>query len=111
ACLPIQAPGTTTLQPLLPTALPITEPTDAEPTTVRPTPTYTSGPEVFYFGDLTMEIYEKSMFQPNRDDGSFNTIAGPSSEILKTRRPLRDIFSQPFSPPPLNGRQLTSQRT
>lgn len=51
------------------------------------------------------------MFQPNRDDGSFNTIAGPSSEILKTRRPLRDVFSQSFSPPPLNGRQLTSQRT
>lgn len=110
ACVPIQAPGTTTTQPLLPTALPITEPTDAEPTTVRPTPTYTSGPEVFYFGDLTMEIYEKSMFQPNRDDGSFNTIAGPSSEILKTRRPLRDVFSQPFSPPPLNGRQLTATR-
>jgi len=111
ACIPSQAPGTTTTQPLLPTALPLTEPTDAEPTTVRTTPTYTSGPKVFYFGDLTMEIYEKSMFQPNRDDGSFNTIAGPSSEILKTRRPLRDIFSQPFSPPPLNGRQLTSQRT
>lgn len=110
ACIPSQAPGTTTTQPLLPTALPLTEPTDAEPTTVRTTPTYTSGPEVFYFGDLTMEIYEKSMFQPNRDDGSFNTIAGPSSEILKTRRPLRDIFSQPFSPPPLNGRQLTATR-
>lgn len=108
ACVPIQAPGTTTTQPLLPTALPITEPTDAKPTTVHATPTYTSGPEAFYFGDLTMEIYEKSMFQPNRDDGSFNTIAGPSSEILKTRRPLRDIFSQPFSPPPLNGRQLTA---
>ena len=110
ACLPIQAPGTTTAQPLLPTAMPITEPTDAEPTTVRTTPTYTSGPEVFYFGNLTMEIYEKSMFQPNRDDGSFNTIAGPSREILKTRRPIRDIFSQPFSPPPLNGRQLTATR-
>lgn len=110
ACIPGQAPGATTTQPLLPTALPITEPTDVEPTTVRPTPTYTSGPEAFYFGDLTMEIYEKSMFQPNRDDGSFNTIAGPSSEILKTRRPLRDVFSQPFSPPPLNGRQLTATR-
>jgi len=110
ACIPGQAPGTTTTQPLPPTALPITEPTDAEPTTVRPTPTYTSGPEAFYFGDLTMEIYEKSMFQPNRDDGSFNTISGPSSEILKTRRPLRDVFSQSFSPPPLNGRQLTATR-
>jgi|GEM_PF-712114 len=111
ACIPSQAPGTTTTQTLLPTALPSTEPTKVEPTPVRTTPTFTSGPEVVQLGNLTMEIYEKSMFQPNRDDGSFNTTAGPSSEILKTRRPLRDVFSQPFSPPPLNGRQLTYQLT
>ncbi len=53
-----------------------------------------------------MEIYELILKAP-RDDGSFATTAGPSSEILKTRRPLRDVFSQAFSPPPLNGRQLT----
>ena len=111
ACIPNQTPATDPSPPLLPTALPITEPTTAEPTTALTTPTYTPGPKIVQMGDLTMEIYEKSAFQPNRDDGSFNTIAGPSSEILKTRRPLRDIFSQPFSPPPLNGRQLTSQRT
>ncbi len=113
ACIPSQAPGTTITQPLPPTALPITEPTFAEPTPVRTTPTYTSGPEVVQLGDLTMEIYEKSTRQPNRDDGSFNTTAGPSSEILKKRNSLRDVvaYSQAFSPPPLNGRQLTYQLT
>ncbi|MGD9819189.1 MAG: hypothetical protein AB7V04_10890, partial [Desulfomonilaceae bacterium] len=55
------------------------------------------------------EIYERITKAPE-DDGLFSTTAGPSREILKTRRPLRDIFSQPFSPPPINGRQLTAAR-
>jgi len=110
ACVPIQAPAPTPSQPLTPTPMPVTLPTATVSSTNYPTPGEVNGPEVVQLGDLTMEIYEKSMFQPNRDDGSFNTTAGPSSEILKTRRPLRDVFSQPFSPPPLNGRQLTAVR-
>jgi len=107
ACVPIQAPSPTPTQPILPTVPPITGLTDVRPTTTDPTPDEVSGPEVVQLGDLTMEIYERVLNAPN-DDGIFSTTAGPSREILKTRRPLRDIFSQPFSPPPLNGRQLTA---
>ncbi len=107
ACIPNQTPAADPTQPLLPTDLPSTEQTSVEPTTARTTPTKTSGPEEIQLGDLTMEKYEL-ILKPPRDDGSFDTTAGRSSEILKTRRPLRDVFSQAFSPPPLNGRQLTA---
>lgn len=106
-CVPIQAPDPTPSHPLLPTAVPVTEPTNSEPTTADPTPGEIIGPGFIQLGDLTMEIYERIM-KAAGEDGSFTTTAGPSSEILKTRRPLRDVFSQPFSPPPLNGRQLTA---
>ena len=110
ACIPIQAPSPKPPQPLAPTPIPVTLPTATDATTNYPTPGEVNGPEVVQLGDLTMEIYERITKAPE-DDGLFSTTAGPSSEILKTRRPLRDVFSQPFSPPPLNGRQLTSQQT
>ena len=110
ACVPIQAPAPTPSQPLMPTPVPVILPTATDPSTNCPTPGAVSGPEVVQLGDLTMEIYER-ILKPPSDDGSFSTTAGPSSEILKTRRPLRDVFSQPFSPPPLNGRQLTAVQT
>ncbi|MDY0126012.1 MAG: hypothetical protein RBS09_07455, partial [Anaerolineaceae bacterium] len=110
ACVPIQAPSPKPPQPLAPTPIPVTLPTATDATTNYPTPGEVNGPEVVQLGDLTMEIYERITKAPE-DDGLFSTTAGPSSEILKTRRPLRDVFSQPFSPPPLNGRQLTSQQT
>ena len=109
ACIPIQAPSPNPPQPLAPTPLPVTLPTPTDSTTTYPTPGAVNGPEVVQLGDLTMEIYERVLKAPD-DDGSFTTTAGPSREILKTRRPLRDIFSQPFSPPPLNGRQLTAEQ-
>jgi hypothetical protein len=89
--------------------MPVILPTATDSSTTYPTPGDANGPDVVQLGDLTMEIYERLLKAPN-DDGSFTTTAGPSSEILKTRRPLRDVFSQPFSPPPLNGRQLTAAR-
>jgi hypothetical protein len=92
-------------KPLSPTPEPITLPTETDTTTTYPTPDEVSGPEVVQLGDLTMEVYELLANIPN-DNGSFKTTSGPSSEILKTRRPLRDVFAQPFSPPPVNGRQL-----
>lgn len=104
ACVPIQAPDPTPTQPLFPTAVTVTQPIDTDPIYVE-----VNGPEVVQIGDLTMEIYERISKAPS-DDGSFDTTAGPSSEILKTRRPLRDVLSQSFSPPPLNGRQLTAER-
>ncbi len=110
ACVPIQGPSPKPPQPLAPTPIPVTLPTATDATTNYPTPGEVNGPEVVQLGDLTMEIYERITKAPE-DDGLFSTTAGPSSEILKTRRPLRDVFSQPFSPPPLNGRQLTSQQT
>lgn len=79
------------------------------PTTTDLTPGDASGPEVVQLGDLTMEVYER-ILNTTGDDGNFATTAGPSGEILETRRPLRDVFSQPFSPPPLNGRQLTAEQ-
>jgi len=109
ACAPIQAPAPTPSQPLTPTPMPVTLPTATVSSTNYPTPGEVNGPEVVQLGDLTMEIYELILKAPT-DDGSFSTTAGPSSEILKTRRPLRDIFSQPFSPPPLDGRQLTAEQ-
>jgi hypothetical protein len=90
--------------------MPVILPTATDSSTTYPTPGAANGPEVVQLGDLTMEIYERILKAPT-DDGSFSTTAGPSSEILKTRQPLRDVFSQPFSPPPLNGRQLTSVQT
>ncbi len=108
ACIPMQAPNPS--QPLAPTPLPVTLPTPIDSPASYPMADQNNGPEVIQLGELTMEIYERILKAPN-DDGSFTTTAGPSSEILKTRWPLRDIFSQPFSPPLLNGRQLTSQRT
>jgi hypothetical protein len=109
ACIPIEAPDTAPTQHLLPTAAPIKEPTGDSPTTTYPTPGEVSGPEVVRLGDLTMEVYESILKAPS-DDGSFATTAGPSNEILQTRRPLRDVFSQPFSPPPLNGQHLKAVR-
>lgn len=109
ACVPIQAPAPTPSQPLTSTPMPVILPTATDSSTTYPTPGDANGPEVVQLGDLTMEIYERLLKAPN-EDGSFTTTAGPSSEILKTRRPLRDVFSQPFSPPPLNGRQLTAAR-
>jgi hypothetical protein len=107
ACVPIQAPTSTTSQPPLPTVVQLTEPINTDPTTTEPTPDEVSGPEIVQLGDLTMEVYELLANVPN-DNGSFKTTSGPSSEILKTRRPLRDVFAQPFSPPPVNGHQLTA---
>ena len=107
ACTTPEAISTTSTQTLLPTDAPMTESTHTDPITTYPPPGELSGPEVVRLGDLTMEIYEISSQQPIKEDGSFVTTAGPSSEILKTRHPLRDLVSQAFSPPPLNGRQLT----
>jgi ABC-type transport system substrate-binding protein len=107
ACVPIQAPDPTPTQALLPTAPPIIEPTGDSPTTTDPMPGEVSGPEVVQLGDLTMEVYERIKIRPT-DSYDFVTTFGPSSEILKTRRPLRDVFAQPFSPPPVNGHQLTA---
>ena len=109
ACVPIQAPSPKPPEALAPTPMPVTLPTATDSTTSYPTPGDASGPEVVQLGDLTMEIYERITKAPE-DDGLFSTTAGPSREILKTRRPLRDIFSQPFSPSPLNGRQLTAEQ-
>ena len=109
ACVPIQAPSPKPPEALAPTPMPVTLPTATDATTSYPTPGAVNGPEVVQLGDLTMEIYERMTKAPE-DDGLFSTTAGPSREILKTRRPLRDIFSQPFSPPPLNGRQLTAEQ-
>lgn len=108
ACVPIQALSPTTSQPPLPTVVQLTEPTNTDPTTAEPTQGEVIGPEVFQLGDLTMEVYEL-LAQAPTDDGSFKTTVGPSSEILITRRPLRDVMDQPFSPPPVNGRQLTAK--
>ena len=105
ACAPILSNNPTATP--LPTAVPVTELDEESPEQDEPTPGEMTAPEVVRIGDLTMEIYELVKTRSG-DDGSFNTTAGPSREILKTRRPLRDIFSQPFSPPPLNGRQLTA---
>ncbi|MBP7197173.1 MAG: hypothetical protein KBA05_07155 [Anaerolineaceae bacterium] len=107
ACTTPEAISTTSTQTLLPTDAPVTESTHTDPITTYPPPGEVSGPEAVRLGNLTMEIYEVSPFQPVTEDGSFVTTAGPSSEILKTRHPLRDLVSQAFSPPPLNGRQLT----
>ena len=107
ACVPIQAPDPTPSQPLLPTAAQVTELTTTDSAGSTPTPGEVTGPEVVQLGDLTMEVYELLANVPN-DNGSFKTTSGPSNEILKTRRPLRDVFAQPFSPPPVNGHQLTA---
>lgn len=109
ACAPIQDPDPTPTQALLPTALPIIEPTGDSPTTTDPMPGEVSGPEVVQLGDLTMEVYERIKIRPT-DSYDFVTTFGPSSEILKTRRPLRDVMHRPFSPPPLNGQQLKTVR-
>lgn len=107
ACVPMQAPATTPTQPLLPTDLPVTLPTETDSTTTYSVPGKVNGPEVVQLGDLTMEIYERILKAPN-DNGSFDTTVGPSSEILETRRSLRDVQLQPLSPPPLDGRKLTA---
>ena len=60
-CVPIQAPDPTPSHPLLPTAVPVTEPTNSEPTTADPTPGEIIGPGFIQLGDLTMEIYERIM--------------------------------------------------
>ncbi len=91
----------------IPTLPPLTEPADNTQASTAPRPSEVPGPEVVQLGELTMEIYERIKVTPS-EDGSFMTTSGPSSEILKTRRPLRDIFVEPFSPPPVNGRQLTA---
>ena len=109
ACVSIGPANLTPTQPLLPTT-----PTKFEPTYVSPmdgtaTPGEVIGPEVIQLGKLTMEVYERIKIIPS-DDGSFSTTSGPSSEILKTRRPLRDVMHRPFSPPPLNGQQLKAVR-
>ncbi|MDD3473580.1 MAG: hypothetical protein PHS86_12415 [Syntrophaceae bacterium] len=109
ACAPIQDPDPTPTQALLPTALPIIEPTGDSPTTTDPMPGEVSGPEVVQLGDLTMEVYERIKIRAT-DSYDFVTTFGPSSEILKTRRPLRDVMHRPFSPPPLNGQQLKAVR-
>lgn len=97
ACVPLQSPSPNLSQPPLPT--------DTDSTSEE-----TIGPDVVQLGDLTMEIYERVSKIPAEDEG-FTTTAGHSTEILKTRRPLRDVFAQAFSPPPLDGRQLTFART
>ena len=109
ACVPTQAPDTSPTQPILPTATPIIGPTSDSPMTTDPTPGEVSGPEVVQLGDLTMEVYERIKIRPT-DSYDFITTSGPSSEILKTRRPLRDVMHRPFSPPPLNGQQLKAVR-
>lgn len=109
ACIITQSPDSKPTQTLLPTSAPVTETAGGDMDRIITTPTHVPGPTVAQIGDLTMEVYEFAMFQPRPDEGRiFNTTAGPSSEILKTRRPLRDVFAQPFSPPPVNGRQLTA---
>lgn len=107
ACAPTLTDDPSAKPPPLLTAVPVTKLDEESPEQAEPTPGEMTAPEVVRIGDLTMEIYELVKTRSG-DDGSFNTTAGPSSEILKTRRPLRDIFSQPFSPPALNGRQLTA---
>ena len=109
ACVPTQAPDTSPTQPILPTATPIIGPTSDSPMTTDPTPGEVSGPEVVQLGDLTMEVYERIKIRPT-DSYDFITTSGPSSEILKTRRPLRDVMHRPSSPPPLNGQQLKAVR-
>ena len=105
ACVPIepleQSPSQTPLRTDVPTA----EPTE-EFTSTSETP---PGPEVVRLGELTMEVYERTKIRPT-DSYEFVTTFGPSSEILKTRRPLRDVMHRPFSPPPLNGQQLKAVR-
>ena len=109
ACVVTQIPDIQPTQTLLPTSIPVTETAGSDMNRIITTPTHVPGPIVAQIGDLTMEVYEFAMFQPRPDEGrTFNTTAGPSSEILKNRRPLRDVFAQPFSPPPVNGRQLTA---
>ena len=107
ACIVTRTSDPEPTQTLSPTAVPVTEPINIDPTTTDPTPGEDSGPEVIQLGDLTMEVYER-ILKASSDDGGFATTAGPSTEILKTRQPLRDIFSQPFSPHPLNGHQMTA---
>ena len=106
ACVPIeyleQSPSQTPLMADAPT----TEPTE-EITSISKTP---PGPEIVRLGELTMEVYALLANAPT-DDGSFKTTSGPSSEILKTRRPLRDVMDQPFSPPPLKGQKLKAVDT
>ncbi len=90
-------------QPSLPTPLPATEAMEETSTTAEDL----TGPEVVQLGALTMEVYEL-LGNASSDDGSFKTTIGPSSDILKSHRPLRDVSVEPFSPPPVNGRQLTA---
>jgi len=106
ACVPVKPVNPTPTQPPLPTPLPIKEPTEPGPTDMAPTAEEAFGPEVVQLGELTMEVYERIWSPPGGDDGSFRTTAGTSKEILNTRRPLRDIKDQPFSPPPLKGQSL-----
>lgn len=105
ACVPIepleQSPSQTPLRTDVPTA----EPTNEFASTSETPP----GPEVVRLGELTMEVYERTKIRPT-DSYEFVTTFGPSSEILKTRRPLRDVMHRPFSPPPLNGQQLKAVR-
>jgi hypothetical protein len=89
----------------MPTGLPANEVIEPTPTLMEDTP----GPEVVQLGDLTMEVYERIKIRAT-DSYDFITTSGPSSEILKTRRPLRDVMHRPFSPPPLNGQQLKAVR-
>ncbi|MDD4043198.1 MAG: hypothetical protein PHR54_06830 [Anaerolineaceae bacterium] len=103
ACVPIVTLEQSPSQTPLPADVPTTEPTEEFTSTSETT----SGPEVVRLDKLTMEVYEL-LANASSDDGSFKTTSGSSNEILKTRRPLRDVFDQPFSPPPVNGRQLTA---
>jgi len=99
ACVVTQIPDIQPTQTLIPTSIPVTETAGSDMNRIITTPTHVPGPIVAQIGDLTMEVYEFAMFQPRPDEGrTFNTTAGPSSEILKNRRPLRDVFAQPFSP-------------
>lgn len=105
ACGTTQTSEPATTQTLDPTSLPVIETMADLPADTPQPATEVTGPEVIQLGELTLEIYELVKSNTS-DNGNFNTTAGPSSEILKTRRPLRDVFAQAFSPPPLNGRQL-----
>jgi len=109
ACIATQ---TTELQPtqtLLPTPVPVTETPDDTSASSIPTYDEVPGPQVVTLGELTMEVYERIKITPT-DSYSFITTYGPSSEILKTRRPLRDVMHSPLNPPPLNGQQLRAEQ-